>query len=208
MRVAVLGATGRTGRLVVDELLDRGHQVTALVRDPNSDLSRRVTTVVGDSGDVAVLGALLDGADAVVSAIGPTNRAHDVHRRTAKALVPAMQAAGVRRFVGISAAGIDVPGDQKSTRDRVISWIARRLSGPVAQDKAVEYATFAGSDLDWTLVRPPRLVDGPGGGQIEHDAHRSAQSTSITRADLARFVVDELEQPRYVGQAPLVATAR
>jgi putative NADH-flavin reductase len=164
--------------------------------------------VVGDARDPAALSALLDGANAVVSAIGPRRDSPDVHRLTAQALVTAMPASGVRRFVGISAAGVTLPGDQKSTRDRIISWLIQRLSGRVATDKADEYRIFAASDLDWTLVRPPRLLDRPATGRLEHDAHRSTRSTGITRADLAAFVVDELDQARYVHEAPFVANAR
>ena len=116
-----------------------------------------------------------------------------------------MQAAGIRRFVGVSGAGIDVPGDRKSARDRLISALVRRFGGEAVRDKAVERELWAASDLDWTLVRPPRLVDGPATGRLEHAAHRSPRRTSLPRADLAAFVADLVERSQYVRQAPLVA---
>lgn len=209
MKVALVGATGRTGRLLMVELLRRGHQVTVLVRDPArlGEAAGQVRTVVGDSRDVIALAALLDDADAVLSALGPTAKEPTLHRDTAAALVPAMEAAGVRRFIGISGAGIDVPGDRKALRDRLISALIARLGGPVVADKPAEYQIWAGSGLDWTLVRPPRLRDGEATGAVQHDAHRSTSSTSMRRADLAAFLVDVLEGDLYVQAAPFAATA-
>jgi putative NADH-flavin reductase len=206
MRVAVLGATGRTGRAVVDELLRRSHEVVALVREPQTaGLPPGVATVVGDARDPSAVAALVDGAQSVVSALGPRRKDATLHREVAHLLVAAMRGAGVRRFVGISGAGIDVPGDAKSLRDRVVSALIQRVGGQAVQDKALEHQVWAASGLDWTLVRPPRLLEGDATGQVEHAASRSPRTTRIRRTDLARFVVDCLEQELYVGAAPLVA---
>jgi putative NADH-flavin reductase len=157
VRVAVLGATGRTGRIVVDELLRRGHEVVALVRDRQAaGLPAAAQTVSGDARDPSALGLLLEGAQAVVSALGPRRGDATLHREVAGLLVEALPAAGVRRFVGISGAGIDVPGDEKGLRDRVVSRTIQRLGGQAVHDKAVEHQVWAASGLDWTLVRPPR----------------------------------------------------
>ena len=207
MKVAVIGATGRTGRLLVEELLRRGHHVTVLVRHPArlGHLADRVSVITGDSRDSDGLAQLVADADIVLSALGPTNKEPTLHQDTAAALINALQEQGVRRFVGISGAGIDVPGDEKGTRDRIISSLIRRLGGDVVADKPAEYHAFAASDLDWTLVRPPRLKDGSPTGRVEHHAHRPPRATSIRRADLACFLVDTLEQGLYPRLAPFVA---
>jgi putative NADH-flavin reductase len=205
MKVAMLGATGRTGRLVVDELTARGHDVVALVRDPAAaNLPGAVQLVAGDVRDPAALRDVVAGADAVLSALGPRKGDRTLHREFAPLLVTAMKECGVRRFVGVSGAGIDVPGDRKRLRDRVISTLIQRLGGDAARDKGLEYETWRDSDHDWTLVRPPRLAEGAASGAVDHSAHRSARSTSIRRADLARFLVDVLESSEYLRQAPLV----
>lgn len=212
MKLALIGATGRTGAHTLSTALERGHEVAVLVRDPDRlpDAVRgRVRVVVGDSTDPAALSDVLAGSDAVVSALGPVGKQADLHTRTARELVRVMSAAGPRRFVGVSGAGIDVPGDRKATRDRVISRIIRTLGGDVVKDKPAEYAVWAASGLDWTLVRPPRLVDAPASsGPLEHDAHRSTRSTRITRADLGAFLVDVVDSGLYPRQAPFVATPR
>ncbi|MCF6507690.1 NAD-dependent epimerase/dehydratase family protein [Blastococcus sp. MG754426] len=210
VKVAVLGATGRTGRPLVEELLRRGHEVTVLVRDPAKlgETAGRVRLVPGSSRDEAALTELVSGADAVVSALGPVGGDHTLHRDTAAALVPVMQRTGVARFVGVSGAGIDVPGDRKSPTARIISLLIQKLGGEVVQDKPAEHARWAASDREWTLVRPPRLKEGSPTGAVDHDAHRSARATWIDRADLAAFLVDCVEQDLYRRQAPLVAAAK
>lgn len=107
MKIAVIAATGRAGELLVEELLRRGHELAVLVRTPDKlgPLADRVRVVQGPSTDRAALDQLLVHADAVVSSLGPTEREPDLHTRTAHALIDAMHAQGVRRFVGISGAG-------------------------------------------------------------------------------------------------------
>lgn len=207
MRVAVLGATGRTGRAVVEELRRRGHDVTVLVRDAaRAPAGTRV--VVGDVRDGAALAQVVEGADAVVSALGPTKGEVHLHATVAPALVAAMQAAGVRRVVGVSGAGVDAPGDRKRPRDRAISAVMGVVTRAMVADKRAELDVLAASDLDWTLVRPPRLGDGPSTGEVEHDAHVSARSTTMARADLAVLLADVLEQALYVRAAPFAASRR
>lgn len=205
MRIAVLGATGRTGQPLVQRLLDDGHELTVLVRDRAKlgDLADRVTVVTGSSTDPAALDQLVVDAGAVASALGPTAKEPDLHTRTARGLLEVMPRHGLRRFVGVSGAGVDVAGDQKGTRDRIISAMIQRLGGRIAGDKITEYEIYAGSDLDWTLVRPPRLKDGPATGSYRHDAHRPGRS-SIRRADLAAFVADVVEGDLCIRQAPFV----
>lgn len=212
VRLGIVGATGRTGRYAVAAALQRGHDVAVLVRDPakvSGDMAGRVRVVVGDSTDPVGLADLAAGADAVVSALGPTGKQPDLHAQTAQALVEVLRRQGPSRFVGVSGAGIDVPGDRKSAKDRVISRLIQTLGGNAVQDKSAEYQVWAASGLAWTLVRPPRLSDGPASRQpLEQDAHRSTRSTKIIRADLGAFLIDVAENNLYVQLAPFVATPR
>jgi putative NADH-flavin reductase len=190
VKVLLLGARGRTGRLVAAELAARSHDVVPFA---------------GDVRDGAALGDAVRGVDTVVSALGPRRGDRTLHRDVAPLLVDALRENGVRRFVGVSGAGVDVPGDRKSARDRAVSWLVHRLGGDAARDKEVEREVWAAAGLDWTLVRPPRLTDGPATGAVEHDAHISPRRTTVARADLAAFLVDVVEQGLYPGQAPFVA---
>ncbi|MGL5910783.1 MAG: NAD(P)-dependent oxidoreductase, partial [Phycicoccus sp.] len=205
-----IGATGRTGRHVLDTAVARGHQLSLLVRDPArlpESLAPSVQVITGSATDRDAVGRLVKGAEAVVSALGPTAKEGDLHTRSAELLVDVLSRSGPTRFVGVTGAGIDVPGDRKSLRDKVISRAIQTFGGAVVADKPGEYRVFAASDLEWTLVRAPRLVDGVATGRtLEHDAHVSTRSTKLVRADLAAFLLDAVERGLYVRQAPFVAT--
>lgn len=152
MKIAVLGATGRTGRPLVEELLRRGHEVSVLVRSPAKlgDLAGRLRVVTGSSTERAALDEVLTGADAVISALGPTKDDPTLMSATARPLVEAMAAAGVRRFVGISGAGQDLPGDRKGRKDRIISAIIQRTGGAIVaeQTRRVPDPVRSGDRLD------------------------------------------------------------
>lgn len=165
-------------------------------------MSSRVTVMTGSSTDLTALRKLAADAEGVISALGPTNKEPDLHTRTAHGLTELL-APGSRLF-GVSGAGIDVPGDQKVTRDKAISFFIQKLGGAVAADKSREYQVFADSTLDWTLVRPPRLLDGAPTGKVIHDAHKPGRSSSIRQADLAAFLVQVAEQDLHSHQAPFV----
>jgi putative NADH-flavin reductase len=212
MKLAILGGSGRTGRLVVADALARGHEVAVLVRDASRlDPQHRseVRVVTGPSTDPAALADVLAGADAVISALGQSKQEPDVQTRTAKVLVAIMDASGPKRFAGISGGGVNVPGDQKGPKDKLIGWAFRNLGGELVKDKPAEYLVWAASDLDWTLARAPRLVNTPAGqGILQHDAHIPVKSMNLSRADLAAFLLDVVEQHLYSRQAPFIATGK
>lgn len=209
MQIAVLGATGATGRELVVQALDAGHEVRALVRDveqaraslPESD---RLTLVPGDARDPAALAGLVAGTGAVISALGPRRGDARLHRDVGPLLTAAALEHGVDRVVAISGAGTDVPGDRKGPVDRAVSWLLHRVGGGMAQDKEAEREAFERAGLRWTAVRPPRIVDRAPRGPLRHDPHRP-QGLAVSRTALATFLLDQATDTRYVGAAPFVA---
>ena len=193
MRLLILGATGGTGRALVGQARERGHDVTAFVRSAQKlgPLADRVTVRKGDPRSVGELRAVLPGHDAVVSALGPPGPGRTtILRAGARSTVEAMQTGGPRRLIVVSAAVLfDDLG--------VLGWLLRRtLLTNVAEDSAEMERIVMASGLDWTIARPPRLTNGPLTGRYrvenEHLPDRSALA-SISRADVAHFLLSELE---------------
>jgi putative NADH-flavin reductase len=193
MRLLSLGATGGTGRALIRQARERGHEITAFVRSPQKlrALADRVTVRQGDPRSVAELHAALPGHDAVVSALGPPGPGPTtILRAGARSTVEAMQTGGPRRLIVVSAAVL--------FDDLVVlgGLLRRTLLKNVAEDSAEMERIVMASGLDWTIARPPRLTNGPLTGRYRvengHLPDRSALA-SISRADVAHFLLSELE---------------
>jgi putative NADH-flavin reductase len=188
---------------VVDAALQRGHEVVAVVRRAGAVPARpRLTEALWtDLTDTCALASALQGADAVISALGgaqsgPTSVCTDAVRT----LVPAMSTAGVQRLVAISAHGVAETHDGSLYSRAVWSRVADRM-----RDKESMEPLITASRSEWTLVRPPALKDSParGGYRTGEDLSVRLWST-ISRADLADFLVGEVEHPSYVRAFPRI----
>jgi len=193
MRLLILGASGGTGRALIRQACARGHEITAFVRSPQKlgALGDCVTVRQGDPRNVTELRAILPGHDAVVSVLGPPGPGPTtILRSGARSAVEAMRATGLRRLIVVSAAvlfdDLGFPG----------ALLRRTLLKNVAEDSAEMERIVTASGLDWTIARPPRLTNGPLTGRYrvanERLPNRSAL-TSISRADVAHFLLSEVE---------------
>jgi putative NADH-flavin reductase len=212
MELLGLGSTGRTGRLVVTVALARGHRVRALARSAQragallpDDPALEV--VEGDLLDAASLERAVKGADAAVNAAGPVKGGPpDLQERGIGNLLAAMTSAGVGRLVTLTGAGVRDPGDQPKVADRVIRGALKLLQGRLLADSEAYVAAVRASDLDWTVVRAPRLTDADRRGSYRTSPVVSAETgTRIARGDLADFLLDEVEQGAHVGSMPVVS---
>ncbi|PYK72188.1 MAG: hypothetical protein DME44_05235 [Verrucomicrobia bacterium] len=193
VKLFVIGATGRTGREVVQQALARNHQVTAFVRSPEniSLKNERLTVLKGNVMDENELFRAVQNHDAVISTLGPrevfkpSSMLHD----SAVATTRAMNRAGVKRLVVLSAAA-HFPG----ILNRIASFIMRNHM----RDSLSMEAIVQGSGLDWTIARPPRLT------QEDYTTYRSREDAapkmgfSLSRKAVAAFMLDGIEQKKHV----------
>jgi uncharacterized protein YbjT (DUF2867 family) len=160
MRVTVLGASGRTGRALVSQALEAGHDVVAFVRD-RSKLGiehERLTVIEGDATDLASLERAVAGADAVLSGLGPVKgRDPRLMPRAAAAVVDAMRNEAVRRLVWLTGAGVRDEGDPRPIVRSAIRGLMRIVSRAGLESSDAAYRTIVASGLDWTVARVPRL---------------------------------------------------
>jgi uncharacterized protein YbjT (DUF2867 family) len=207
MKVLVLGATGGTGQLIVHDALEKGHSVVALVRSkarapdlPGADI------IEGDARDEGALMRALDGCDAVVSSLGtglsPVS-AVSVLTEVTHALIPAMRRRGVSRLVCISALGVgESRGHGGFVFDRLFMPLLLRHA---YKDKGRQEAAIRASSLDWVIVRPGMLVNGPARGSLRAIVDlASVNGGKIARADVARFVVEQLATNTWLKQTPVL----
>ncbi len=199
----MFGGTGRTGSLVVTQALAAGHEVAALVRDPArmGIRSERLRVVVGGLGEQDAVGRVVDGCDAVLSALGTGEKGPStVCADGVRAILAAMAESGVRRLVALSAHGA---GD---SRDRSLYSLAVWASvADKMRDKDAMETLVRASAVDWTIIRPPALTDGPRTGTYRAGTDLKIRLTSrVSRADLADFLLREAATPGFVHQAPRI----
>jgi putative NADH-flavin reductase len=221
MKLTIVAATGGIGRHILDQAVAAGHEVTAVVRNPNN-LSQPVRAVTADlaTPDLAALHAAVDGADAVLSGLGPRSNAEaGIASRGTRAVVAAMQATGARRLIVVSAAPIGTvpsPGRPKPPRHdpgdgffmrHLFSHVAKTLFREHYADLAVMEDLIRDSGLDWTIVRPPRLTNGPLTG-VYRTAHgrNIPGGWKVSRADVAHYMLWALDQPQTIKQIVGMAT--
>jgi len=217
MRIAVFGATGRTGRPLVDRALDRGHEVVAFVRNP-ADLPSavrdddRVSVIEGnayggDGVDRAIGGD--DPVDAVVSVLGRSSESpDDLLTEAGRHVLAAMDRHGVERLVTLVGAGVREEGESVSLGGKVMGSLLRLLARSTLEDAVDHVESVRASDARWTVVRGPRLTDGPHTGEFRHGTGLALGVRDVAaRANVAEFVLDCLEKDLYVHEMPKVADA-
>lgn len=199
----VVGATGGTGREVVRQALERGKQVTALIRNPGdrTGFPADVRVVIGDVLDAESLVVALDGQRAVISALGVRRGqpVGTVRSAGTASLIAAMGIAGARRLIAVSSVGVGSSREAQTLPARLL-W--PRLVGPqrIKEADRAEHA-IADSTLEWTIVRAPRLMDDTPSGQLcLGDDLRLTLSAQLKRADLAKALLDSLDLDDSIGR--------
>jgi putative NADH-flavin reductase len=200
MRIFIIGATGHTGKQLIDVALARGHSITAFVRSPQkleALAHPRLSVVRGDPHDTDALAAALPGHDAVCSALGvhpPTAfRPHTLVGDCAASTVAAMTRAHVQRLALVSVAVLfPMPG----LRFRFFRWMLQHI----ARDLSAAEAIVQASSLEWTIARPPRLTGGRGERYRARDGAMPDRGKPLPFRALAVFMIDAIEAHDHVRQ--------
>ena len=207
MRIVVFGATGRTGRLIVEKALGHGNEVIAFIHQaPLASAGPRLSSVPGDVRDFDAVSAAIAGADGVAFALSQGAGADKhVHETGIANVVHAMAEHDVRKLAAVSAAGTFDRGSKLlSLTYRTLVAMTMR---PIYDDLEAMERRIMASDLDWTIVRPYGLSDGPPTGdyRITLDGSLIPKASRITRADVAAVVVKALETDVYRRRAVVIA---
>ncbi len=213
MKVTLFAATGGIGRELLAQAIAAGHDVTAVVRRPDQ-LPAGVRAVAADlaTADADTIRPAVEGADAVLSALGQRSRSDaGICARGTRLIVDAMRSAAVTRLIVVSAAPMGTtpprhdPGDGFWMRHLMSRFATTAFRKPYA-DLAVMEDLLRGSGLDWTAVRPPQLVDKPVTGAYRTAYGRNLKrGMKISRADVAHLMLALLDDPQWVNATVGVA---
>jgi putative NADH-flavin reductase len=216
MNIAIFGASGATGTLLTQRCLIAGHTVRALLRAPEKfPLRDQVHVIQGGPFDLASVGQTIEGADAVLSALGARSlKKEDILERAVPKIVAAMQkslseAKPVRRIIVLGSAGaLSTSLDKQPAWRR---WIVQNivyntfLKWPVASQIS-QWNDLSLSNLDWTMVMPPMLTNAPARGSYRIDGDALPPNGSrISRADVADFMMQQIGNPQWIKRGVYIS---
>jgi putative NADH-flavin reductase len=204
MRILVFGASGQTGTEVVKRALQQGHSITAFVRSPSKLQDASTLRLMrGDVADANAVAAAVAGHDAIVSTLGvSTPTKHDAAVIAGVSnIITAMQAAGVRRLLYLSFIGVR---ESRNAVGFVLRYIAPVPLRHEISDHEAKEQLIVSSSLDWTIIRPPKLTNGPWTGKYRsgEDIKTFAPVPIMSRADVADFILREAAEGAFVRRKP------
>jgi len=197
MRVTVIGGSGRTGKLIVEQLIAAKHEVVATIRNSKHmaelvKLGAETQLVDLDTSAFDTIVTAMKGTDAVVFAAGSAaGEGSALDRKGTLRTVRAAEKAGVKRYVSVSSIGASTGLSTRSMSDEMKAYY---------KQKRAAAKHIAASTLDWTIVEPAELTDGKGTGKLTASLQR-IDETPIARADVAAVVIAVLGDKRSVGKA-------
>jgi putative NADH-flavin reductase len=212
MKIIVLGAAGRIGRLVIQQALARGDEVVAYARNPEGiPANPGLEIVAGELADFHALAAAINGTNAVLVCLGTKGKrmkkSVDLMQKCMPLIIEAMQCAKVSRLVLLSAYGV---GDTARTAGLAARFVYKMVVSAIYLDKERSEALLPGSGLKWTNVYPVILTDGPPADAVEVRPMTQVQKVvglpKVSRADVARVMLNVANDDRTIGQRLIVSS--
>jgi putative NADH-flavin reductase len=210
MKLTIFGATGGSGTRLVEQAVAAGHQVTAVVRDPARlavPAHPRLRVFTADVMDPAAIIPAIEGADAVLSAMGPRGSGPTtISQDSVRSIIQAMRKSGVRRLLTVSGSIVTDAGEGIFMRYLLKPLVRGTLLRHVCADMRRAEQEARESGLDWTIMRPPALTDKPAVGTYRTAIDRNLRrGFRISRADLAAYMLTLIDDPAAVHRHAAIA---
>ncbi|HDX9630734.1 TPA: SDR family oxidoreductase [Bacillus cereus] len=205
-KIAILGANGKAGKFLVNEALEKGYQVKILTRNPNNMTitNENLEIIIGDACDFSSICKLVKGCRAVINAVGQPKNESYIFSTVTKHILEAMKEFEVKRYILISGGSVNVAGDQKGIVNKIGAHLFKVFLPKMMQDKYKELQIIQSSDVDWTIVRLPFVLEGDGIGDIK-ESLVDMPGIKIQNSDIAPFVIKQISSERYVGKCPFIS---
>ena len=207
MKIAIFGGRGLVGRPTVEQALAAGHEVTMLARDASKvDLTDpKLTVIEGDALDPDAVQRTIAGSDAVINSIGVprSELPNDTISRATRIIIDTMEQSGPQRLVCMSMMGIGEGQAQSGLFGKLIMpMLKKKLADRYVQEDMVK-----ASSLEWVLVRPARITDGPPTGKVKGSPEQKGGLTSkVSNGDVAAFVLSQTGPGAFVGHGANVVS--
>lgn len=210
MRIALFGATGNAGDAILRQCRAAGHELRVLARHPGAiaDADGGVTTTAGDVRELTAVSHVISGAEVVVSAIGGTTAANlAVLDQGTAAILTAMSQHGIRRLIVIQGFHLAWPGDPGNLGQHAMNAVLRMWKRQLHPDTYRMASRLRASELDWTLIRMPRLIAGPADNHYRTGALALGPWSKVTTGQVAHYTLHCLAAGECVRGAPMIAAS-
>ncbi len=206
-KIAVIGGTGKAGKYIVQELLNRGYRLKLLLRFPEKfQLNHSsVEPIKGDVRDPFAVVSVMQECDAIVSAIGQPRNEESIFSQATRNIVEAMGIYNLRRYISLTGLNVDTPSDNKNEKVKMATDWMRANYPKTTADKQVEYEFLTNSDIDWTLVRLP-MIELTNARREVKVSLENCPGEVVSATDLAHFVADQLTDNSLHAKAPFLAS--
>lgn len=207
MRIAILGANGRSGKACVEAILAAGHTIRAGIHSSRGAIDQtNVEYVPFDGTDATSVANLIIGCDAVISLVGHVKGSPAfMQTDTIKNVIAAMHDQHISRLISLTGTGVRLSGDKPSLIDRFLN-LSIKLVDPKRINDGIRHAeVIRNSNLDWTIIRVLKLTNGKPGGYMLTSGGPAQITTS--RATVAQAIVDILQDENYHKSAPVISKA-
>lgn len=207
LKIALIGATGKAGAYILKALLAQKIRVKALIRNPEKFQTRHalLEIVIGDIKDAETVHELIEGCDVVVSALGMGQPASEktIFTQSTGHILKAMEAIHLKRYIVITGINVDTPSDEKDAKTQFATqWMYDNYPVSTA-DRQKEYDLLTKSNLDWTLIRLPMIIQTDEQTPIGTSL-LNCNGEQINAANLAQFIIEQLGEKAFVKQAPFI----
>ncbi|EEK44888.1 hypothetical protein bcere0001_22950 [Bacillus cereus m1293] len=201
-----MGANGKAGKILVNEALEKGYQVKILTRNSTNTekINENIETIIGDARNFSTIQDLLQGCSAVINAVGQPKNESYIFSTVTKHIIEAMKESKIKRYILISGGSLNVTGDQKGIVNKIGATLFKLFLPKMMQDKYKELQIIQNSEVDWTIVRLPFVIEGNGIGSIK-ESLVDMPGIKIQNGDIAPFVIKQINSDRYVGKCPFIS---
>jgi putative NADH-flavin reductase len=205
-KLAIIGGNGKAGSYIAKKALEEGFQVRMLVRNPDklTFTDERIEVVKGDARDTNSIRLLLSNCDFIINTLGQPVKEVPIYSTVTKSILTIMKELGIRRYIGVTGASLDVKGDQKTLINKIGAKIFRWIFTNMMADREKELEILSGSDVDWTLVRLPFILVAPSLGDIK-ESLTNTPGMKISNTDIANFLINQINDCQYVRKAPFIS---
>ncbi|MCI3936264.1 NAD(P)H-binding protein [Chryseobacterium aahli] len=204
-RIAVIGGTGKSGKYLVQQLLEKGYPIKLLLRNPeNFTLENPLIEIVkGDARDFEAVDNLIKDCSAVISKIGQPVGEQSIFTDATKNVIQSMNSHGITRYIAITGLNVDTPLDHKNDKVKIATnWMYENYP-KITKDKQDEYEILVSSNLDWTLVRLPLIIPTCESFSTETNLE-DCKGEKISATDLSEFLVSQIEDKTFIKQSPFL----